>query len=462
MCASLLDSLQQQLGPQGVLRGADAAGRHVSDASGVNPTAPMAVLRPASTEEVSFILRSCHDAGQPLAIQGGLTGLCGGATPHAGEIALSLERMHAIEEIDRAGMTMTVQAGTPLETIQNAAAEAGFRFPLDLGARGSCAIGGNISTNAGGNEVIRYGMTRNLVLGLEAVLADGTVLTSMNRMLKNNAGYDLKHLFIGTEGTLGVVTRAVLRLFPRPLTRHAALCALTDLGAVVKFLHHAQLNLASGLSAFEVMWDDYVNFVLANVSSARSPFDEQHPMYVLIEFEGSQEKTDEETFTDTLAEAIEAHMVIDAAIAKSENEIDGFWRIRDGVAEVLPKLAAMGLANFDISVPVTRMEQLLTAVNADLTVAFSETTKMAFGHLGDSNLHLLISSGNRADVPRIYDMVFRRVGELGGSISAEHGIGMARKPHLGLSRSPAEIALMKKLKNLLDPKGILNPGRVLP
>lgn len=458
----LIEQLRAELGLQGVLTGADVGARHAADATGYNATTPLAVFRPASTAEVSAVLRACHAAGQPLAIQGGLTGLCGGATPHAGEMALSLERMHAIEEIDHAGMTMTVQSGTPLEAIQNAAAEAGLRFPLDLGARGSCAIGGNISTNAGGNEVIRYGMTRNLVLGLEAVLADGTVLTSLNRMLKNNAGYDLKHLFIGSEGTLGVVTRAVLRLYPRPLTRHSALCALNSLDDVIAFLHHVQLNLASGLSAFEVMWDDYVNYIIANVPSVKSPFKEEHPIYVLVEFEGSQEKYDEDTFNDTLEEAVKARWLRDAAVAKSEKEMDQFWRIRDGVAEMLPKLGAMGLANFDISVPIGKVGRLLSAVNSDLTVAFTECTKLAFGHLGDSNLHLLICSGNRADTERIYDMVFRRVGELGGSIAAEHGIGMARKKHLHRSRTPEEIDLMRKLKGLLDPKGILNPGRVLP
>ncbi len=462
MTEALVNIIQNRLGPNGVLRGADAAGRHMSDASLINPQAPLAVLRPASTEEVSFILRSCNEAGQPLVIQGGLTGLCGGATPHAGEIALSLERMHAIEELDRDAMTMTVQAGTPLETIQNAASEAGFRFPLDLGARGSCAIGGNISTNAGGNEVIRYGMTRNLVLGLEVVLADGTVLTSMNKMLKNNAGFDLKQLFIGSEGTLGVVTRAVLRLFPQPLTRFAALCALNNLGDVVKFLHHLQLNLAGGLSAFEVMWDDYFNLVLGHIPALKSPFRQEHPMYVLIEFEGGQEKTDEETFTDALAEAVNAHWLVDAAIAKSEKEMEQFWRIRDGVSELLPKFSSGGVANFDISIPVGSMERVLRAINADLTVAFSEVTKLAFGHLGDSNLHLLVSSGNPADTERIYDIVYRRVGELQGSISAEHGIGMSRKKHLHRSRSAAEIEVMRKLKSVLDPKGILNPGRVLP
>jgi len=222
------------------------------------------------------------------------------------------------------------------------------------------------------------------------------------------------------------------------------------------------VNLAGGLSAFEIMWDDYFNLVMASIPALKSPFQQEHPMYVLIEFEGSQEDTDEDTFTGTLNEAIEAHWLADAAIAKSEKEMEQFWHIRDGVAELLPKFAPMGVANFDISIPVGSMERVLRAINADLTVAFSEVTKLAFGHLGDSNLHLLISSGNPADTERIYDIVYRRVGELNGSISAEHGIGMSRKKHLHRSRSAAEIDLMRKLKSALDPKGILNPGRVLP
>ena len=234
MADDILDALRTKLGPAAVLAGADIDVRHNVDFSHENARAPRAVLRPASTEDVAAILRECHRARQRVVIQGGLTGLAGGATPQADELAISLERLTGIEQIDRAAQTMTVRAGTPLQVVQQAAADAGYLFPLDLGARGSCTIGGNIATNAGGNQVIRFGMMRNLVLGLEAVLADGTVVSSMNKMLKNNAGYDLKQLFIGTEGTLGVVTRAVLRLWPKLPSKVTALCALRGFDEAVR------------------------------------------------------------------------------------------------------------------------------------------------------------------------------------------------------------------------------------
>ncbi|MBI2993049.1 MAG: FAD-binding oxidoreductase [Gammaproteobacteria bacterium] len=459
MNTTLLDTLKAKLGATGVLSGADISDKYAADWSRSNPQRPIAVLRPRTTDEVAFILKACHSAGQPLVVQGGLTGLCGGATPHAGEIALSLERLTGIEEIDPVSQTLTVLAGTPLETVQDAAAAAGFRFPLDLGARGSCTIGGNISTNAGGNEVIRYGMARALVLGLEAVLPDGTVISSMNRMLKNNAGFDLKQLFIGTEGTLGVVTRAVLRLFPAPLSGCTALCAAGDLPSVLKLLSHASRRFGSGLSAFEVMWADYVDFVLQHAKGVRLPFEVRHALYALIEFEGLQPETDTALFETVLEEAMTDGMVRDVVIARSEKEAANLWKIRDAIGEVAPLLTSA--AHFDISAPIGAIEALIDAVKKDLAASFSGATQLTFGHLGDSNLHLVTSTGRTEDTQKLYELVYRRVGEFHGSVSAEHGIGMIKKKYLGLSRSAEEIDLMRKLKALLDPKGILNPGRVI-
>ena len=456
---SLLEKLNARLGAGGVLRGNDITDKYASDWSGSGAQRPVAVVRPRSTDEVAFILSTCHEAGQAIVVQGGLTGLCGGGTPQPGEIALSLERLAGIEETDSASQTMTALAGTPLETIQDAAAAAGFRFPLDLGARGSCMIGGNISTNAGGNEVIRYGMARALVLGLEAVLADGTVISSMNKMLKNNAGFDLKHLFIGTEGTLGVVTRAVLRLFPAPLSRCTALCALADLSAVLQLLRHVNRRFGGGLSAFEVMWSDYVEYIIQHAKGVRLPFDARHALYVLIEFEGSQPDADDTLFEAALDEAMSGGMVRDAVVARSEKEMDALWKIRDGIGEVAPGLATA--AHFDISVPIAAMETMVGAVKEDLAAAFGNATQLTFGHLGDSNLHLVTTTGRAQDQERLYEIVYRRVGEFRGSVSAEHGIGMVKKKYLSLSRSASEIELMRKLKLLLDPKGILNPGRVI-
>ena len=455
----VLSRFRRRLGKANVLEKDDISERYFSDAGHDQPQRPLAVLRPANTDEVSFILAACHRKGQKVVVQGGLTGLCGGATPQENEIAISMERLSGIEELDRDSMTMTVLSGTPLEKIQEAAAAAGFRFPLDLGARGSCTIGGNISTNAGGNEVIRYGMTRALVLGIEVVLPDGTVISSLNKMLKNNAGFDLKHLFIGSEGTLGVVTRAVLRLFPEPASRFTALSALDGFPDVLKLLAHLNQRLGGGLSAFEVMWSDYYEFVITHVPSARSPFAEKHPLHVLCEFEGMHPANDAALFESALSAMLEAGTLKDVAIAKSSSDAENFWRIRDGIGELIPKLA--DAVHFDVSVPIALTATLVERVKQDLTRSFKDITQLTFGHLGDGNLHLVASTGRPADQQKIAKLVYERVGELKGSISAEHGIGMVKKKYLSLSRGENELALMRKLKSAIDPKGILNPGRVI-
>lgn len=455
----LLTRLQAQLSSP-ILTGNDIGERHHHDWSVETPYAPQALLRPANTEEVAAVLRLCNEAGQPIVVQGGLSGLCGGATPREGELALSLERLSGIEEIDVASMTMTVKAGTPLQLVQEAAAQAGFTFPLDLGARGTCSIGGNISTNAGGNQVLRFGMMRNLVLGLEVVLPDGTIISAMNKMLKNNAAYDLKHLFIGTEGTLGVVTRAVLRLYPRASSRVSALIALPDFSSVIAVLQRLTRAFGGGLSAFEVMWSSYYRYITEEVGKVRSPFEEKHPLYLLAELEGSDTTRDRALYESVLEEILEENLILDAVLASSEREREQFWQIRDGVSELSNYLK--GAANFDVSVPISSMEAFLGEVERDIHAAFPEATFLAFGHIADSNLHFICSTGNRDDVKRIYGIVYAAVGRFSGSVSAEHGIGVQKIDYLHHSRSPEEVALMRTLKAALDPRGILNPGRVLP
>ena len=454
----LIQQLQQELGEKTVLTGTAVSERYNADWSGERPTSPAAVLRPADTRELSSMLRACHETGQKVVVQGGLTGLAGGATPQPGEVSVSLERMHGIEELDSDSMTMTVLAGTPLQVIQEAALEAGFHFPLDLGARGSCTIGGNVSTNAGGNQVIRYGMTRNQVLGLEAVLADGTVVSSLNKMLKNNAGYDLKHLFIGSEGTLGVVTRVVLRLQPLLRSTCTALCALRNFDSVIRLLQKTGAELGGALSSFEVMWSDYFQYVIEHIDTLRSPFDETWPFYVLLETEGSDQEQDFDRFTRVLSDAMEADIAADAVIAQSTRDRDSFWAIRDGVGEVTPLL--MPMANFDISLPVSRMQPYLESITAELRQVFAGIRILIFGHIGDGNLHIITTTGEAGDRPAIYDIVYRATREYQGSVSAEHGIGMLKKDFLAYSRTPEELALMRTLKQALDPRGILNPGRI--
>ena len=443
-----------------VLLGNSISEKYQHDWSADAPGMPGAVLRPATTEALSAILRLCHAAGQPVVVQGGLTGLTGGAIPKSGELAINLERLNGIEELDADAMTMTVKAGTPLQTIQEAADAAGFIFPLDLGARGTCNIGGNISTNAGGNQVLRFGMTRALVLGLEAVMADGTVLTSMNKMLKNNAGYDLKHLFIGTEGTLGVVSRAVLRLFPKAASRCTALLALEDFADVTKLLRLLSVKFSGSMSAFEVMWASYFDFITEHVDSVDSPFDAHYPVYVLTELEGSDQEKDSELFMNTLSSAMEDGLVVDALIASSEKDREEFWKIRDGVGEIGAFIK--DTANFDISVPISSMAAFLAQVEMELVAAVPGARMLVFGHIADSNLHFMCYTGSHDDVKAMYDVVYKVVGDFGGSVSAEHGIGVQKIGYLQHSRTPAEIALMQNLKQALDPKGILNPGRVIP
>ncbi len=456
----LIAQITSSLGKNGVLINDQISDKHLSDWSGETAQVkPVAVIRPANTEELSIVLKFCHDADQAIAIQGGMTGLSGGAVPKINELAVSLERMSGIEEIDKDAMTMTVLAGTALQSIQEAAAAADFNFPLDLGARGSCSIGGNVSTNAGGNQVIRFGMTRALVLGLEAVLADGTVVSSMNKMLKNNAGYDLKHMFIGSEGTLGIITRVVLRLYPKLSSRCTALCALNNLPDVIKLLQLTGSELGGSLSSFEVMWANYYDHVIEQVSHLQSPFEQNHPLYVLMEMEGSNQNQDSERFQSLLTTALESSLIEDAVIAQSEKEIAAFWQIRDGVGEILPSFAPC--ANFDISVPISQMQSFLATADRKLEEAFPSIRILIFGHIGDSNLHYIASTGQKEDKTIIYDIIYELIGEHHGSISAEHGIGDVKRPYLKYSRNEVEIDLMRQLKNTFDPKGILNPGRVI-
>jgi FAD/FMN-containing dehydrogenase len=417
---------------------------------------PVAVAYPRGTEDVAAILRFCTENRVPVVPQGGLTGLTGGSTPVQGCVALSLQRLRAIEEVDPAAATITVQAGVPLQAIQEAADAADMLFPVDIGSRGSCLIGGNVSTNAGGNRVLRYGMTRELVLGIEAVLADGTVLTSLNKMLKNNAGYDLKQLFIGSEGTLGVITRVVLRLFPKPRSVSTALCALPDYAAALAMLRRAKAHLASSLSAFEVMWPDFYGFAVER--TGRAPLPTTHGIYLLIESMGSDQARDDEHFSALVEAAIEEGIVVDAVVAQSLKDSRDMWALRDASGEMARHFPNEG---FDVSIPTGEIGAFRDECTKRLRARWDGVQSLYFGHIADSNLHIAVKvTDNPMSAEVIDDIVYGCVRDWQGSISAEHGIGLVKKAYLGYSRTPAEVDLMRRLKAALDPAGILNPGKV--
>ena len=443
-----------------VATGEDIAERNRADWSGLSPVRPLALLRPASASDVAAAMKLCNEHGVAVVPQGGMTGLCGGAQPIEGAVALSMERMSGIEEIDIAGATMTVKAGTPLETVQKATEEKGMYFALDLGARGSCTIGGNIATNAGGNRVIRYGMTRDLVLGIEAVLADGTIVTSLNKMIKNNAAYDLKQMFIGSEGTLGIVTRAVLRLHPLPRFTSAAVCALERYEDVVSLLKAARRGLGPMLAAFEVMWSDYWE-VIATTPGLRMPFGPGHGFHVLIECHGTDETHDRAKFDSFLEAQVENGLLADAVVAQSVADARAFWEVRDAVSEF--PLTFGDHIPFDIGLPVERMDEFRTECLEALRAEIPAVHALFYGHVGDGNIHIVVRDRAAEKPPKqlICDTVYGVVAKFGGTISAEHGIGTTKKQWLPLTRSPSELDTMRLLKKALDPNNILNPGKVL-
>ncbi len=435
--------------------------RHMRDHSGlpVKDVTVRGVVYPKSVEEVSAVLRVCHAEGVAVVPQGGLTGMAGGAQPSEGCVILSMERMREIEEVDLNASTMTVQAGVPLEVVQKRAAEEGLFFPLDLGARGSSLIGGNIATNAGGNRVLRYGMMRELVLGLEVVLANGTVIRSLSKVLKNNTGFDIKHFFIGSEGTLGVITRAVLRLWPASRRTAVALCGAQTYADVLQILRLARERLGGTLSAFEVMWREFYSVVMSS-RSGPMPLSTNHEFYVLIEMQGSDE-LDDQRFGQFVESLFEKGCLGDATIAQSLSEVNSIWAIRDSSGE-LGRIWGES-SNFDVSVPTGDIDRFAVDCRSRVAVAVPGAETLVFGHIADSNVHICCRAPDpKGSAKTVEREIYRCVRDWKGSVSAEHGIGLSKREYLSYSRSPAEISLMRAIKAALDPSNILNPGKVLP
>lgn len=448
MASAALNELRRLLGPEGFATGEALieAGPFDDASGGGRGVMPLALLRPASVGDIQAALAICFRYAIPVVPQGGRTGLSGGALPAADAVALSLSRYAGIESIDPVAGTMTLRAGTVLQQAQDAAEQAGFLFPVDLGARGSCQIGGIVSTNAGGIRVVRYGMTRDNLLGLEAVLADGTVLSHLTQVTKDNTGYDLRHLFCGAEGTLGIVTRAVFRLFPPPPPVQTALCAVEAFSAIPTLLQMARQALV--LSAFEVMWQDH--FL---VSGGRGLFASAPAHALLIEAQGGD-------LGAWLERAFAEGLISDALPAGSVAAARRFWEVRESAR---PERSLKGLHNLDVSIPLTATEAFVRDCRAGLLALDPEAKSWFFGHLGDGNLHVIVDLPGAADdgKTRLQDMVYPLVRAVGGSISAEHGIGSLKRAWIGQARSAGEIAAMRTIRAALDPKGIMNPGKLV-
>ncbi len=456
---TLIKDIEEIVGPRGILLDDDVTSRSDSWPP-MGGCQAKAIIRPANTLEVSEVLKLCHAADQGVVTHGGLTGLVGGARAGKEDIVLSLERMNGIDPVDVINRTITVEAGVPLQKVHEAAEDVDLLFPLDLGARGSCTIGGNIATNAGGNSVIRYGMIREQLLGIEAVLADGTIISSLNGVTKNNTGYDLKQLFIGSEGTLGIVTRAVLRLRPLPRSCNTALVAIEDFEQLGRFLRDMDSALGGTLSAFEVMWNDFYRLIVADGSKHGSPLSTDHGFYVLLESTGGHEESDKIRFEGALEEAFESDLIVDAVIAQSKQQRQDLWGIRDDIEglthELMPPIV------FDISLGIPQMDDYVDEVRQQLSERWPDSRMVVFGHLGDGNIHLVVTVGSHepSEVHAVETIVYEALGRRNGVISAEHGIGLDKREFLKHSRSEDEIALMLVLKKALDQKGILNPGKI--
>ena len=458
--ASLLETISALLGPDGVLTGAAVRERATSWIDPA-PLRALAIVRPRTTAEVAAVLRLCNDAGQPVVVHGGGTNLvhATAVTPH--DLVLSLERMTAVSSIDVTNRTISVQAGAPLQRVQEVAAAHDLFFPLDLAARGSATIGGCIAMNAGGVRVLRYGMARELVLGLEAVCADGTVLASMNAMLKNNAGYDLKQLFIGSEGTLGVVTQAVLRLFPTPQTRSTALLGVRTFAQVTALLPLLARELGGALTSFEVMWNAYYRLTTTPPAPTSAPLAQGFAYYVLVEAMGGSEQLDAQRFEAALGHAADADLFEDAVVARSAQQRADLWSVREDSEQIERQFEPT--FGFDVSLPIGAMEAYVESIQTAMVQQFGAAMRCwVYGHLGDGNLHINVWSSQlqAADAARVAAIVYAPLAASHGSISAEHGVGLEKKAFLGLCRTREEIDAMRRLKRAFDPRNILNPGKI--
>jgi FAD/FMN-containing dehydrogenase len=469
--AALLQTLRQIVGPEHVLANGDLSPWEIDWRKRFHGKAS-AVVRPGATKEVAEVVRACAAAGVSIVPQGGHTGLVGGGTPDASgtQIVLSLQRMNAVRALDAANLTLTVEAGCTLQTVQQTAADASLLFPLSLAAEGSCTIGGNLATNAGGTQVLRYGNARDLCLGLEVVTAQGDVWNGLSGLRKDNTGYDLKNLLVGSEGTLGIITAATLKLFTQPAATLTAWATVPSLDAAVALLGLAHQHLGAALTGFEVMGQTALGLVRQHLPQLRVPFAEAPAASyaVLLENADSESETHARSRFEALLEAaMQANCISDAVVAESLAQAQQLWHIREGI----PLAQAQEGLNIkhDIALPVSRIPAFCAETDALLAHAIPGVRLVNFGHLGDGNLHYNVQAPLGADAAdflrnqetRVHALVYDAVARHGGSFSAEHGVGALKVQELARYKAPEALAMMRAIKQALDPRGTMNPGRLV-
>ncbi len=466
---SIVEQLRALLGPTGVITDPADMERYTVDWRARYHGAALCVARPGNVAEVSEAMALCHRTGVPVVPQGGNTGLRGGASPvDPGCVVISVERLKAVRQIDLATDAISVDAGCTLESIQKVAEEAGRLFPLAFGAQGSCQIGGNIATNAGGLTVMRYGTVRDLILGIEVVLADGTVMNTMRALRKFSAGYDLKHIFVGSEGTLGIITGAVLKLFPRPRTHTTLWVALPDLDASIRLLTALKSEFHENLTSFEVMSRGQLELVFKHCENTSDPVAEDYPWAALIELASSRQEADlSERAENLLAACLEDGTAVNAVVAANERQSQQLWYLREALS--IANVTEGRHVSHDTSVPIAALPRFVEDSTSRVLAEFPDAVPISSGHVGDGNIHVgFMFQRSRFPTPEAYEDVARRINEiivdvtmsLNGGFCAEHGIGIAYRGALARFADPAELSVMKKIKEAMDPRGLLNPGKV--
>jgi len=457
----LINLFESSIGKSSVLTGDDLKSRFYHIWKTEVPLQSICLLLPRSSQDVSNIMKICNENNQEVIIHGGLTNLVGSTKSEKSQVVISLEKMNKIIDIDERGKTVTCESGVIIENIINEVKEKNLLLPLNFGARGSAQIGGAVSTNAGGLRVFKYGMTRNLVMGIEYVLPDGTIISSLKKLMKDNSGYDLKHLLIGSEGTLGIVTKVVLRLYQLPKTRYTSLAVTNDFQKVLDMLLNMEDKISSNLTGFELLWSDTYKQMVSDKTMYNKYLPDKFKYYIFIEYMGRDFENDYNVFEKHILESIDDGIIEDAVIGKDEKEQINIWGIREDVAVLADEREFD--QQFDISIPVNLIGSVIDKISSELKECVGVKTIFPFGHVADGNIHFIIGKDSDDDdlKSKINDIIYNNTELVEGSISAEHGIGLDKKKYLIKSRSEDEIKLMRLLKKTIDPKNILNPGRVI-